>query len=406
MNLKSKIVLIIIAIFSVIVFTSKVNAASASISANKTSVTVGTKVTVTVKINAAAWNLNVSGSAADSIVGFNMDATNQSTTKTYVVDTSKAGTYKVTLSGDITDESEENARNVSDSVTITVKEKTTNTTTNNTTTNNNTTTTVKKSSNANISKLTLSVEGLSFNKNQTTYNIKVGENVEQISVGVTVEHKKSTYKVTGNKGITAGNNVIKIVVTAEDGTTKTYKINVEKQGNLEDTSAELSNLIIENMTFETPFEATQTDYVGSKMKYVESLNVLPYTMSEKATYEIIGNENLKEGENTITIKVTSYDETNVVEYKVTFEMMSKEETNAMQQVNNTPTTKEEKEEDEFKQAIIDHSTIILLYLLALIEFGQVVYLYIELKKVNPSSVIINKRRRNKTNSENKDKENN
>ena len=406
MNLKSKIVLIIIAIFSVIVFTSKVNAASASISANKTSVTVGTKVTVTVKINAAAWNLNVSGSAADSIVGFNMDATNQSTTKTYVVDTSKAGTYKVTLSGDITDESEENARNVSDSVTITVKEKTTNTTTNNTTTNNNTTTTVKKSSNANISKLTLSVEGLSFNKNQTTYNIKVGENVEQISVGVTVEHKKATYKVTGNKGITAGNNVIKIVVTAEDGTTKTYKINVEKQGNLEDTSAELSNLIIENMTFETPFEATQTDYVGSKMKYVESLNVLPYTMSEKATYEIIGNENLKEGENTITIKVTSYDETNVVEYKVTFEMMSKEETNAMQQVNNTPTTKEEKEEDEFKQAIIDHSTIILLYLLALIEFGQVVYLYIELKKVNPSSVIINKRRRNKTNSENKDKENN
>ncbi len=282
---------------------------------------------------------------------------------------------------------------------ISIKQPTTNTNPDSGTTNKPTQT---KSSNANISKLTLSVEGLSFKKSQTTYNIKVGEEVEDISVKVTLESSKATYKVTGNKNLKAGNNVIKIVVTAENGTKKTYKINVEKQGNIEDSSAELSNLIIENMTFTTPFVATETEYVGSKMKYTESLNVLPYTVSEKATYEIIGTDTLKEGENTIVVKVTSYDETSVKEYKVTFEMMSKEETNALQVVNPNPNqnteVKEEEEENDFAQAVVDNSTIILLYLLAVVEFAQVVYLYVQLKNVNPSAVTPVKRRsKNKDN---------
>ncbi|MBQ8043139.1 MAG: cadherin-like beta sandwich domain-containing protein [Clostridia bacterium] len=401
--MKRKILFIIMAIFSFMLFTKGVYAASASITASKTSVTVGTKVTITVKVNAAAWNLNVSGDASGSIVGFNAEAENQATTKTYTLKPTKAGKYTVYLTGDITDESSETATNINKSVTVTVKEKTTtNTNTNNNTTtntNNNTTTTTTKSSNANISKLTLSVEGLSFKSSQTTYNIKVGEDVDNITVGVTLSHKKATYTVTGNKNLKAGNNVIKIVVTAEDGTKKTYKINVEKEGNVEESSADLANLIIEDMTFETPFNTTETEYVGSKMKYAESLNVLPYTVSEKATYEIIGNENLKEGQNTIVVKVTSADKRNTVEYKVTFEMESKEETNALQVVNpyieTEPQVEQQDESNSFKEIIMEHSTIILLYLLALVEFAQVVYLYVQLKNVDPNSVTVRRRNGNK-----------
>lgn len=395
--MKRKLLLIIIAMFSITLVINGVYAATATITANKTSVTVGTKVTITVKVNAAAWNLKVSGSASDSLVGFNMDAVNQTTTKTYTLNTSKAGTYKVSLSGDITDQSSDSATAVSSSVTVTVKEKTTTTNTNQ---NSNTnTTTTKKSSNANISKLALSVEGLSFKKNQTTYSIKVGEDVEDISVNISLESNKAKYKVTGNKDLKAGNNVIKIVVTAEDGTKKTYKINVEKKGNVEDSSAELANLIVEDMTFTTPFTPTVTEYEGSKMKYAESLNILPYTVSEKAEYEIIGNKDLKEGQNTIVVKVTSYDETSIKEYKLTFEMLSKEETNALQIVE--PDIKENNEAEEtseLKQILIDNSTIILLYILALIEFAQVVYLYIQLKSVNPEAVSVTRRRnKNKDN---------
>ena len=151
------------------------------------------------------------------------------------------------------------------------------------------------------------------------------------------------------------------------------------------------------MTFESPFISTETEYVGSKMKYAKSLNVLPYTVSEKATYEIIGNENLKVGENTIIVKVTSYDELNKLEYKVTFEMMSKEETDAIQTVSpyvdNAPAEKQNAESQYLKEALMQHSTIILLYILALVEFGQVVYLYVELKKIDPSTVSV--KRRNK-----------
>lgn len=389
--MRKKIFLLMIAIFSCIIFTKGVYAASASITASKSSVTVGTKVTITVKVNAAAWNLKVSGDVAGSVVGFNSDAENQSTTKTYTLKPTKAGTYKVSLTGDITDENSETATNISKSVTITVKEKTTT----NTNTGANTNTATKKSSNANISKLTLSVEGLSFKSSQTTYNIKVSEEVEKITVGVTLAHKKATYKVTGNKNLKAGNNVIKIVVTAEDGTKKTYKINVNKAGNDEESSAELSNLIIENMTLNTPFVSTETEYKGSKMKYAESLNVLPFTVSEKAEYEIIGNENLKEGENTIIIKVTSYDEASTLEYKVTFEMMSKEETNALQVVSPyiEIAPNEQQELKTLKELLIENSTIILLYILALVEFAQVIYLYVQLKSVNPAAVTVTRRRK-------------
>lgn len=404
--MKKKILFIIMTIFSFILCTKGVYAASASISASKTSVTVGTKVTITVKVTAAAWNLNVSGEASGSIVGFNSDAENQTTTKTYSIKPTKAGKYTVYLNGDITDANSEVATAVNKSVTITVKEKTTTNTTqnNNATTNNNVTTnnttTTKKSSNANISKLTLNVEGLSFKTSQTTYNITVSEDIDTVKVGVTLAHKKATYTVSGNKNLKAGDNVIKIVVTAEDGTTKTYKINVKKQGNEEESSAYLSNLIIEDMTFETPFTATETEYIGSKMKYAESLNVLPYTVSEKATFEIIGNENLKEGKNTIIVKVTSADETNIVEYKVTFEMMSKEESNAFQVVNpyvevNPYDSQKDTGLKTMKELLIENSTIILLYILALVEFGQVIYLYIQLKNVSPDTVTIRRRNRKK-----------
>lgn len=74
------IFLIIFATVAISLF-SKVEAASATISANKTTATVGDSVKVTLKINAAAWNINVSGSASDSVVGFNSDAENQTTKK-------------------------------------------------------------------------------------------------------------------------------------------------------------------------------------------------------------------------------------------------------------------------------------------------------------------------------------
>lgn len=377
--MKKKFILTIMTIFITIFFAKSVYAESASIVASSKSVTVGTKVTITVNVTAAAWNLHVSGEASGDIVGFNPEAENQTTKKTYTFTPSKAGTYTVTLSGDITDQDKFDATKINQSVTITANEKPA---TNNNSSNPSTQT-VTKSSNCNLSKLSLSVEGLSFNTNQTTYNIKVGSDVNDITVRATTAHSKATYSVSGNKNLKAGNNVISVVVRAENGTTKTYKINVEKAGDIEETSSALTNLIIEDMTFEEPFEKLVTEYIGSKIKYTEKLNVLAYTEAEKATYEVIGADNLKVGQNEVIIKVTSLDETTTTEYKVTFEMLAKEEEDAMQTIgpNVKPNNKvTNKSISDLWEKVKANGLLIIVYVLAIVEFIQVIYLYIKLEK--------------------------
>ena len=150
----SKIKKIFSSILVVFVFAIMVNAAyaaSVTITAAKKTAYVGDKVKVTVTVKAAAWNVFVSGSASGDIIGFNMDAENQTTTKTYTVTCSKVGTYTVKVTGDVTDADDTNS-SVNKSVTITVKEKPA--------TEDKDTTTTTKSSNCNLSKISLSVEGV------------------------------------------------------------------------------------------------------------------------------------------------------------------------------------------------------------------------------------------------------
>ncbi len=247
------------------------------------------------------------------------------------------------------------------------------------------TTTTTKSSNCNLTKISLSVEGLSFKSNQTTYNIKVGADVDNITVKATTAHSKATYTVSGNKNLKAGNNVIKIVVKAENGATKTYKINVEKEGDIEETSSSLTNLIIENMEFEEPFTKTETEYKAKPIKYTEEpLNVLAFTEAEQATYVVEGADKLKVGENTVKVIVTSLDESSTTEYTVIFEMLAKEEENAYVSIynENNPngnSSKPTERSEGFLMNILNNNTlVILVYVLALVEFGQVIYLYIKL----------------------------
>ena len=55
--------ILILTIFSLIMISgySVVNAASAGISSNKTSISTGETANITISVNAAAWNLHVSG---------------------------------------------------------------------------------------------------------------------------------------------------------------------------------------------------------------------------------------------------------------------------------------------------------------------------------------------------------
>lgn len=86
--------------------------------------------------------------------------------------------------------------------------------------------------NANLSNITLSAGSLSFNAATTEYDVVVENAVSSITVTATAESAKATVVVdpSGSVSLTAGAKTsITIYVTAEDGTPKTYTVNVTRQ---------------------------------------------------------------------------------------------------------------------------------------------------------------------------------
>lgn len=301
---------------------TKIEAASASISASTTA-TVGKSVTVTVKINAATWNLKVSGATSGTIVGMNMDGKNQSTTKTYKITPSKAGKYTIYLKGDITD-ANGTTSDINKSVTITAKDSTT---TNNNDDKNDVNkddnTTTKKSTNANLSTLGVTPKEYDFSgftANTTSYSVTVPSSVDKLNVAYKTADSKATAKVTGNTNLEVGTNNIKVVVTAEDGkTTKTYTIKVtklatedEKPGNIIDDDKDLdiclTSLSLKNLEITPAFASDVYSYeatINMDEKDFSDVVVNAVANDEKATIEITGNTNLVEGENLINVIVKS-----------------------------------------------------------------------------------------------------
>jgi hypothetical protein len=88
-----------------------------------------------------------------------------------------------------------------------------------------------KSSNNNLS--SLSVDGkavTNFNKSTLSYTLSaVANSKTSIKIEAAAEDSKSKITGTGTKNLSVGNNSFNIVVTAEDGTQKTYVIKVERK---------------------------------------------------------------------------------------------------------------------------------------------------------------------------------
>lgn len=159
MKRKLKILFSLIIAVTFIALCSTVQAASATIKASKNSVTVGEKVTITVTIKGAAWNVPVSGAVNDVIAGNEENGDDTTKTVTYDLDTSKEGTVTVSISGNVTGTNDEKATQVSDSTSVTINAKKTETpnpaqnpnsnpnTNNNTTNPNNNTSTTKPEEN-------------------------------------------------------------------------------------------------------------------------------------------------------------------------------------------------------------------------------------------------------------------
>ena len=182
-------------------------------------------------------------------------------------------------------------------------------------------TTEKPEESNNKALASLSVEdGLSltpeFSSDVTEYSLTVGSDINSIDISAVAEDDNAEVEITGNDNLLMGENTIEIRVTAEDGTVRTYTINVTKG----ETSTEavngigLSELTIEGYTLSPNFSSDVYEYtLNIADPSVTSLNINANSDIEDATIEIVGNDALVLGENIITILVKAEGEDGIVE---------------------------------------------------------------------------------------------
>jgi len=155
--------------------------------------------------------------------------------------------------------------------------------------------------------LTVNVGTINFNSGTTSYTINVGNDVNEIKIDAKAKHAKASVSGAGTVKLKDGKNEIKVVVTAENGSKKTYTINVIRKGK-DDTTGNLSSnnnlklLVVEG--YEINFDANKGMYYLDVSKDVEKLVVEAISADSKANISI-NNPTLKAGENTIRIDVTA-----------------------------------------------------------------------------------------------------
>ena len=211
-----------------------------------------------------------------------------------------------------------------------------NTTTTTTTTGDNTSDN-KKSSEATLSNLGIRPNDFTgFTRNKYEYDVEVPNDVAEVEVYAIPRDSKAKVTGTGKVKLDVGENKLNVVVTAEDGTTKTYTINVtrvasedeEKTDNTENPEEKtlaLQALSITNVNLSPKFDPEKYEYTVGITEDLSSLDIEAKANEENATVEIIGNENLQQGENTITILVSNSETDESATYQITVNKNVKEE---------------------------------------------------------------------------------
>lgn len=182
-----------------------------------------------------------------------------------------------------------------------------------------------KSDNANLKSLVVENFDIipNFSSDVTEYTLDVTSEVNELTIKAEPEDSKATVTIKGEKELKEGENTVIISVNAEDGTTKLYEIKVTKK---EETVFGLTSLKIKDANIE--FKSDVYNYSINIKSDVDILEIQAVASEEDATVEITGNEELKEGENIITIIVSSKDGEKKATYqiKATKEAVKEEKT--------------------------------------------------------------------------------
>lgn len=163
--------------------------------------------------------------------------------------------------------------------------------------------TQKQSSNANLVDLGMNPNDFKgFKPGTYTYNATVPNDVESINVYAKTQDTKA--KITSGIGkhtLDIGSNDINVIVTAEDGSTQTYTINVtreeakqEENQTIETNDPDLKKLEIKGYILNPKFSANIYEYKIDVSSDVNELDIITEGSNDKISIEVVGNKELKE----------------------------------------------------------------------------------------------------------------
>src|SRR5574344_1921320 len=166
-----------------------------------------------------------------------------------------------------------------------------------------------KSSDATLSALSVSDGSFSpsFTSSGTSYTVTVPATATSFTVSYTKTNSGASVTGAGTYTMSGSTQTVSVVVTAEDGTTKTYTLNIER---IKSSVNTLSNLTVVNgsttYTLSPTFAATTTSYTVTVPGTVTTVDIEGTLTDSNATITSgTGVKTLVVGNNTYTIRVTS-----------------------------------------------------------------------------------------------------
>ncbi len=156
---------------------------------------------------------------------------------------------------------------------------------------------------------------LTINGNNITVSDKMEFKTydETANIVATPNYQGSNIQYENNKQLEIGNNIINIKVTSAGGLTKTYELNIIRQKVLS-TNNNIKKITIDGKEYK--FKDNQIDdlFITSNKK---TLNIKITPEDETTKITIQGNDNLKAGDNTITI-ISKAESGNTQEYYINY----------------------------------------------------------------------------------------
>ncbi len=205
-----------ICILFLITFTFGVTGAKAgslSISASSTNVIKGGSVIIRIKASEVAGKVSLSSSNPSVLSGGISSVWVENDTQTYTFKANENGSATVTLSAIDVSDSNGNAYTASKSVTINVY----------------TPAPVILSSNNNLSSLGVEGKELTpgFAQGTLEYSVEMDPETTKVNLTGSVADSSASVSGLGERDVTDGDNRLEVIVTAQNGTTKTYVVNVK-----------------------------------------------------------------------------------------------------------------------------------------------------------------------------------